>query len=359
MISNRCKLFPEEGGLRMVTIAQIARELGVSASTISAVINKGPYVSAAMRARVEKALQEANYQPNAAARSLRRRESRRIGLIVPNLADPFFSKLIRGAEDYLCSVGYRMLVAESREDWKRQQDYLVSFSGMIADGIILVPCAAGDQQLAALPEIVGRVPLVYVDRCPLECKTASVLIDNLQAAFDATQHLTGLGHQRIAIITGPLNLLNAVERLNGYKSALRTQGIPLDRVLVRAGDYSEESGYWHGSEMLRLPNRPTAVLACGLLITLGVLTAIREMGMGCPSEVSLIGFDDFAWSKLLSPALTMVRQPASELGAAAAKVVLKRLRAPDEETVDNVTLPTQLMVRESTAPPAPRSLTAK
>jgi len=343
----------------MVTIAQIARELGVSPSTVSAVINKGPYVSAAMRARVEKALQEANYQPNSAARSLRMRESRRIGLIVPNLADLFFSSLMRGAEDYLSSIGYTLLVAESREDWKRQQDYLVSFSGMIADGIILAPCTATDQQIAALPEIVQRVPLVYVDRCPLQCQEASVLINNMQAAFDATQHLISLGHQRIAIITGPLNLLNAAERLNGYKSALRLQGIPLDRSLVRAGDYSEDSGYWHGSEMLRLPNRPTAVLAGGLLITLGVLTAIREIGMACPSEISLIGFDDFSWSKLFSPALTMVRQPASELGATAAKVVLKRMRAPDEDKVDKIMLPTHLMIRESTAPPAHRGLTSK
>lgn len=343
----------------MATIRQIAEELGISFSTVSAVVNKRRYVSAAMRARVEKALQEANYQPNSAARSLRLRQSRRIGLIVPNLADPFFTNLMRGAEDYLCSVGYQMLVAESREDWKRQHDYLVSFSGMIADGIILVPCAATDLQIASIPEIVRGVPLVYVDRCPVQCQVPSVLVDNMKAAHDATQHLIDLGHQRIAIITGPLSLLNAVERLNGYKSALRLQGIPLDRSLVRDGDYSEDSGYWHGSEMLRLANRPTAVVACGLLMTLGVLTAIRERGIVCPSEISLIGFDDFAWSKLFSPALTMVRQPASELGATAAKVVLRRMRAPGEDKVETVVLPTQLMVRESTAPPAQRGPTLK
>jgi DNA-binding LacI/PurR family transcriptional regulator len=343
----------------MATIRQIAEELGISFSTVSAVVNKRRYVSAAMRARVEKALQEANYQPNSAARSLRLRQSRRIGLIVPNLADPFFTNLMRGAEDYLCSVGYQMLVAESREDWKRQHDYLVSFSGMIADGIILVPCAATDLQIASIPEIVRGVPLVYVDRCPVQCQVPSVLVDNMKAAHDATQHLIDLGHQRIAIITGPLSLLNAVERLNGYKSALRLQGIPLDRSLVRDGDYSEDSGYWHGSEMLRLANRPTAVVACGLLMTLGVLTAIRERGIVCPSEISLIGFDDFAWSKLFSPALTMVRQPASELGATAAKVVLRRMRAPSEDKVETVVLPTQLMVRESTAPPAQRGPTLK
>jgi LacI family transcriptional regulator len=343
----------------MVTIAQIAHDLGVSPSTVSAVINKGPYVSPGMRARVEKALREANYQPNSIARSLRLRESRTIGLIVPNLGDPFYSSLMRGAEDYLSSVGYRIIVAESREDWKRQQDYLASFSGMITDGIILATCGATDEQIAMIPEIVRDAPLVYVDRCPLQCKGISVSVDNAQAAYDATQHLIGLGHERIAIITGPLNVLNAAERFRGYKSVLRVHGIPLDRSLVRAGDHTEDSGYWHGSDLLGLPNRPTAVLGCGLLITLGVLAAIREKRVACPQEISLIGFDDFAWSTLLSPALTMVRQPAAELGAAAAKAVLKRMRAPDQTTVDKVLLPTQLIVRESTAPPAHRSQTPK
>ncbi|MDR3675788.1 MAG: LacI family DNA-binding transcriptional regulator [Acidobacteriota bacterium] len=343
----------------MTTIREIAKMLGVSFSTVSAVINNRQYVSAAMRSRVEKALRDANYQPNSIARSLRLRESRTIGLIVPNLGDPFYSSLMRGAEDYLCSVGYRMIVAESREDWKRQQDYLTSFSGMITDGIILATCGATDEQIATLPDIVRGAPLVYVDRCPLESKGISVSVDNVQAASDATQYLIGLGHERIAIITGPLNVLNASERFKGYKSTLRVHGIPLDRTLVRAGDHTEDSGYWHGSELLGLANRPTAVLGCGLLITLGVLAAIREKRVACPQEISLIGFDDFAWSTLLSPALTMVRQPAAELGAAAAKAVLKRMREPDQNMVDKVLLPTQLMIRESTAPPAQRNPTPK
>jgi DNA-binding LacI/PurR family transcriptional regulator len=335
----------------MTTIREIAKALGVSFSSVSAVVNKRQYVSAAMRARVEKALQDANYQPNWVARSLRLRESRTIGLIVPNLADPFFSGLMRGTEDYLGSAGYRLIVADSREEWKRQQDYLASFAAKITDGIILSTCVASDQQIATIPEVVRDVPLVFVDRCPHDAKTICVLVDNEQAGFAATQHLIELGHRRIAIITGPLILLNAAERFRGYKRALRTHGIPVDRGLVRAGDTTEDSGYWHGSELLRQANPPTAVLVCSLLATIGVLTAIRELGISCPRDVSLVGFDDFAWSSLLSPPLTMVRQPATELGAAAAKAILKRLRAPNQEMVNKVLLPTQLIVRESTAPP--------
>lgn len=335
----------------MTTIREIAKALGVSLSTVSAVINKRHYVSPSMRARVEKALQDANYQPNNIARSLRLRESRTIGLIVPNLAAPFFSGLMRGTEDYLSSAGYQLIVADSREDWKRQEGYLASFAGRITDGIILSTCVASDQQIATIPGVVGDVPFVFVDRCPHDAKTICVLVDNEQAGFTATQHLIELGHRRIAIITGPLILLNATERFRGYKRALRIHGIPLDRSLVRTGDTTEDSGYWHGSELLRQANRPTAVLGCSLLATLGVLTAIQEMGISCPRDVSLVGFDDFAWSSLLSPPLTMVRQPAIDLGAAAAKAILKRLRAPSQEMAEKVLLPTQLILRESTAAP--------
>jgi LacI family transcriptional regulator len=338
----------------MATLTQIARQLGVSPSTVSAVVNKRRYVSSDMRVLVEKALEDHNYQPNSIARSLRLRESRTIGLIVPNLADPFFSCLMRGAEDSLSSLGYRLIVADSRDDWKRQADYLASFAARNTDGIILSTCVATNQQIATIPGIVRDVPLVYVDRCPLEAKTICVVVDNVQGAFAATQHLIELGHRRIAVLTGPLNLLNATDRFKGYKRALRTHGIPLDSDLVRADDTTEESGYWHGSDLLQQVNPPTAVLVCSLLATLGVAKAIRELGIACPREVSLIGFDDFAWSSLLCPPLTMVRQPVAELGTAAAKAILRRLRAPGQDMVDKIILPTQLIVRESTAAPSQR-----
>jgi len=247
-----------------------------------------------------------------------------------------------------------LIVADSRDDWKRQADYLASFAARNTDGIILSTCVATDQQIATIPGIVRDLPLVYVDRCPLEAKTICVVVDNVQGAFAATQHLIELGHRRIAVLTGPLNLLNATERFKGYKRALRTHGIPLDSDLVRADDTTEESGYWHGSELLQQANPPTAILVCSLLATLGVAKAIRELGIACPQEVSLVGFDDFAWSSLLCTPLTMVRQPAAELGAAAAKAILKRLRAPGQDVVDKIILPTQLIVRESTAAPSQR-----
>src|SRR5207237_5014981 len=139
--------------------------------------------------------------------------------------------------------------------WNRQRDYLVSFSGKMADGIILVPCMATNQQIAAIPGIVRETPMVYVDRSPLRCQVDSVLIDNGRASYQATRHLLDLGHRRVAIITEPLNLLNAADRLNGYKRALRKSGIPADRNLVRMGDNTENSGYHQGLELLNLADR--------------------------------------------------------------------------------------------------------
>jgi DNA-binding LacI/PurR family transcriptional regulator len=343
----------------MVTIREIAKALGVSLSTVSAVVNKRRYVSAAMRARVEKALQDANYQPNQLARGLRLRKSRTIGLIVPDLANPFYSHLVRGAEDYLTRFGYRLIVADSREDWKREQDYLVSFAGRITDGIILATCATTDQHVAMIPGILREVPLVFVDRCPLRTKGICLSVDNVRAAYDATQHLIDLGHRRIAIVTGPLNLLNAAERFKGYKRALRAHGIPMDHRLVRAGNNTEDSGYRRGMELLHKPDRPTAILVCNNLMTMGVVAAIQKLGLACPRDVSLVGFDDFNWCSLLTPPLTMVRQPESELGTAAAKAVLDRLHAPSHGLFDKVMLATQLIVRESTAAPNPGNQTQK
>jgi len=336
----------------MPTIRQIARDLNVSVSTVSAVINNSGYVSAPLRARIEKALRESEYRPNQIARSLRLKKTRTIGLIVPDFANSFYSQVMRGAEDYLAGAAYRLLVADSREDWKRQRDYLVSFSGRVTDGIILVPCMATSDQIASIPGIVRETPLVYVDRSPVQCVVDSVLADNVRASQEATRHLLELGHRRIGIITEPLNLLNAAERLTGYKQALESFHVPVDGELIRAGGNTEDSGYWCGLDLLQMADRPTAIFVCNNLMTLGVLTALRELEVTCPADLSLVGFDDFEWCAYLAPPLTMVRQAASELGAAAAKIILKRVRYPEQNRTERVLLPTELVVRNSTAAPS-------
>jgi LacI family transcriptional regulator len=338
----------------MVTISEIARQLGVSVSTVSAVVNRHGYVSSAMRAKVEQALQQAQYRPNDMARGLRLGRSHTIGLIIPDLTNSFFARLMRGAEDYLASLNYRLLIADSREEWSRQREYLCSFAGRKTDGILLVPCRSTDEQLAEIRQLIGSTPLVYVDRSPLNPTADSVLADNVRAGYAATSHLLELGHRRIAILSEPLDLLNGADRLEGYKKALRARRVALDRNLIRFGGDTEDSGYWCGLELFKQATRPTAVVVCNNLMTLGLLGALSGAKLECPGDVSIIGFDDFEWCPHLSPPLSMVRVPAAELGSAAAKALMRRVRGAHVESPQSILLPAELVLRKSTA--APRGL---
>lgn len=304
-----------------------------------------------MRARVEQALQDAQYRPNDMARGLRLGQSDTIGLIVPDLTNSFFARLMRGAEDYLDLLDYRLLIADSREEWDRQREYLISFAGRKTDGILLVPCRSTDEQIAAIPRLIGNTPLVYVDRSPSNSNMDSVLADNVRAGYAATTHLLELGHRRIAILSEPLDLLNGIDRLEGYKKALRAQRVALDRNLIRFGCDTEDSGYWCGLDLFKQPAPPTAVVVCNNLMTLGLLSALRDAKLECPRDVSVIGFDDFEWCPHLSPPLSMVRVPAAELGATAAKALMRRLRGANEESAESILLPAELILRKSAASP--------
>jgi LacI family transcriptional regulator len=338
----------------MATLREIADQLGVAVSTVSAVVNNRGYISPKMRARVQEALQRAHYRPDENARVLRMRESRTIGLIVPDLTNPFYARLMRGAEDYLASLGYGLFVADSRDDYQRQRGYLLSFSGRRTDGILLVPCRADDDQSRGIGHLIGETPLVHVDRSPANATVCSVVPDDVRAGYEATQHLLELGHRRIGIICEPLSRPDGADRLAGYKKALRAKGVQLDRSLVRFGADTEDSGYWCATELLRLQHgRPTAVIVCNNLMTLGLLTAMRDAALACPRDVSIIGFDDFEWCPHLSPPLSMVRVPAAELGSTAAKVLMKRIRGTGATEAERVLLPTELVIRESTSPPQP------
>lgn len=320
----------------------------MSASTVSAVINSRGYVSRTMRTRIEQALQRAQYRPNEDARNLRLGQNRTVGLIVPDLTNSFYARLMRGAEDYLASVGYRLLVADSREDWQRQQSYLLSFAARRAAGVMLVPCSATDEQVNSVPKLISPVPLVYVDRSPASCPVSSVLPDNVRAGYVATRHLLDLGHRRIGIISEPLGILTGEERLAGYKKALRAKRIPIDRSLVRWGTDTQDSGYNCAKELLQFAERPTAIVVCNNLMTLGLLKAIRDAGVLCPQEVSIVGFDDFEWCPHVFPPLSMIKVPAAELGSVGANVLMKQIQRPDGLHSEKVLLNTELVVRQST-----------
>jgi len=330
-------------------IRSIAKHLGVSLSTVSSVINSTGYVSPEMRERISSYLREVDYQPNLVARNLRRRETRMIGLIVPDLSNTFYSWISRGAEDFLLSRDYQLIVADSREDWARQRDYLMSFSRMRTDGILLVPSAASDEQIASISALLRGQPLVYIDRSPVQQSVDAVLIDNHKAAFDATEHLIRKGHRSIAILTEPLNLLCAADRLEGYRDALAAHGMRENPEWVYDGGNTKLSAYHAGLKLLSEHRQLTAAVICNNLMTLGFLDALRERDISCPEKFSLISFDECEWSQYVCPSLTTIEQPAAQIGATAAQLLLSRLGGRSMDAPSTVLMGFQLIERASTA----------
>ena len=336
-----------------VTIRDVARVAKASVSTVSAAINNTDYVSAAMRLRVERAIGRLGYRPNDLARGLRLQRTHTLGIVVPDLSNSFYTEILQGMKDYASAAHYTLLIGDSRDRWAEEQVYLDTFHRRRVDGVIRIPAA--DDQCRNIRELLGEIPVVYADRFShtRDASAGHVGVDNGVAAFDATRYLMSLGHRRIGIVAGPETAPTAADRLEGYRRAVRGGHVPVDPALIRRGDNRMVSGHREAIELLTLPDRPTAIFCTNNMMTLGAFQAIQELKVVCPDEVSLLGFDDFYWAPLLRPQITMVRQPAREIGMAAARLLIEQIEGR-MVTGGDQTLSTQLIVRQSCAPPAPR-----
>jgi DNA-binding LacI/PurR family transcriptional regulator len=301
-----------------------------------------------MRSRIENAIKQLKYRPNDLARGLRLQKTHSIAIVVPDLSNNFYIELVRGAKDYSASANYTVLIGDSRESWEEERNYLDSFHRRRVDGIVRVPAI---DALKAKVEL-GNLPVVYADRYPLTRDTyvGRVGIDNRRAADSATRYLLSLGHRKMGIIMGDGSTGTSVERLEGFLQALRSAGIRPDRTMIHRGHNDMESGHVHTMQLLTRADRPTSIFCTNNMMALGALAAIQEIGLACPEEISLLGFDDFYWATLLRPRLTVVRQPAREVGMIAARMLIDHLEG--RPGVQSPTLlATQLMVRDSCSPP--------
>jgi DNA-binding LacI/PurR family transcriptional regulator len=340
---------------RHVTIRDVAKAAGASVSTISAALNNSDYVSAEMRSRIEEAIKQLKYRPNDLARGLRLQKTHSIAIVVPDLSNNFYIELVRGAKDYAASANYTVLIGDSRDSWEEERNYLDSFHRRRVDGIVRVP--AIDALKGKGKTDLGNLPVVYADRYPLTRDTyvGRVGVDNRRAADSATRYLLSLGHRKMGIITGDPSSGTSVDRLEGFLQALRTAGIRPDRSMIHSGHNDMESGHVHTMQLLTRADRPTAIFCTNNMMALGALAAIQEIGLVCPDEISLLGFDDFYWATLLRPRLTVVRQPAREVGMIAARMLIDHLEGRPSVPTPTL-LATQLMVRDSCCPPkAPQS----
>lgn len=330
---------------RSVTIKDVAAHAAVSVATVSAVLNANKYVSPELEQRVRTSVASLGYERNSLAQSLKTQTSCTIGLIISDIANPFFTSVVRGVEDVANQQNYSLILGNTDEDPEKEKNYIRLLESKRVDGLILTATAGNHEYLQTLP--AQQLPLVTLDRSLFEWGIDSVLIDNVTGARKAIEHLIQLGHRRIGIVTGISGITTTSERFIGYKAALETHGIALDDRLIATADSRIEGGERAALQLLTQGSiRPTALFAMNGLMGIGVLQAFEKLGLRCPEDIALICFDDFAWTSILRPRLTVVRQPTYEIGQKAAHLLFERLKKRDAAPQE-VRLMPQLIIRES------------
>jgi LacI family transcriptional regulator len=329
---------------KAASIYDVARESKVSVFTVSAVINNKSHVGKKLRDRVEEAIQKLNYRPNLVARSLAKQRTHTIGMIVSDIANPFFPLVVRGAEDAAQRQGYNLLLCNSDDTLEKEETQIELLLSKRVDGILLTK-AAGDFR-PALRQMIKEVniPFVLVMRTYPKLTKDAVISDDYQGAYDAVSHLARAGCRRIGLISGPLKISNAIARLQGFRDALRSQGLSAEKNLMIEGDYRIESGFRAGHALLS--HQPDGIYVANHLMTVGLLQAAEEMGLKCPDDFGLVSFDDYPWLGIFHPKLTTVELPKRQLGAEAVELLIRRIGGSTEKSVIRKLQP-ELRIRES------------
>ncbi|MDW5266395.1 MULTISPECIES: LacI family DNA-binding transcriptional regulator [Acidobacteriaceae] len=338
----------------MPTIVEVAKHARVSIATVSNVIRGTRRVSPTLQERVQKAIRELDYSPNEIARSLKVKQTRMLALVLPDITNPFFPEIIRGAEDTAFDRGYFLMTANTDEQIGRERRIIAALRSYRVDGILLASAPGKDSgHIRSIMQ--GGISVVCLDRTVAGIHTDAVLLDNVRGGRECVRHLIQGGHSKIAIITGSLSLQTGLERLKGYEEALRESDIEVDRNLVLEGDFRYESGYRLGKELLKRRVKPTAIFVCNGVMTVGVLKAFEELGVRCPEDISLATFDDLAVDRSFHPHLTAVVQPGYEMGARAATILMDRVEGKLTNEPFVVRIVPTLVVRESTRTQKPQT----
>jgi LacI family transcriptional regulator len=347
----------------MSTISDVAKLAGVSAMTVSRVINNSGYVGRVTRSRVVAAIEELAYVPNALGRQLRSKRTKMLALVLSDITNPFFTTIARGVEDVARGHGFSVVFCNTDESEAEEARYLLMLVQRQVDGVLLVPASTSGKSLRMLAS--HKMPVVVLDRRIRSRKSDSVRSDSQAGAHTLTKHLIGLGHRRIAMLTGRRSVSTSIDRVAGYRMAMAEAGLQVDDDLVRFGaynygDFDQVDGSGMAREVLAVDPRPTAIFAANNFIAFGALRALRESGLRVPDDMSLVTFDDLPDDWHDDPLLTVLAQPAYEVGRQAAELLLDRLASKDKTKRRVVLLPGELIVRRSSAPPAaPASARAK
>lgn len=331
----------------MSSIREVARIADVSVATVSRTMRHPDRVKEETRKKVFAAIKTAGYRPNMMARNFRAKKAFAIVVLVPNISNPFFSRVIRGIEQISQQEGYSVLLGDTQGLQKRESEYAGLVSSRQADGVIQLS-ANVEGLLEFFDQSTTNLPLVNACECATKPPCPTVRVDNVAAAADAVEHLIELGHSRIAMVLGPSESPLTRDRLKGYKKALKKHSIDFDKSLLVSGDFSLRSGSLAVETLHEISQPPTAIFCCNDEMAIGAMHGVKKHGYSVPEDISIIGFDNVDFAQYVDPSLTTIAQPAEELGKVAFSVLLALLEGRTPEQMDYV-LPTELIVRGSTA----------
>jgi LacI family transcriptional regulator len=330
------------------TIKDVAARAGVSTATVSRYLNGGRVRHAR---RVDEAIEALAFRPNQLARSLKSGSTRTIGVLVPDVSNPFFADVVKGAESVMRAGEYSLLLCNTDENVERERTVVSLLLQKQVDGILMAP--AKEWSDAPLMLRTRRVPVVLIDRRIDVEDFDVVLVDNVNGAAQAAEYLVSLGHERIAMVSGPLDTTPGRERFEGFVRGLRAAGRELDERYLKVGDFREDGGYQAALLLLAVRPAPTALFVSNNLMSIGALRAIHNLGIRIPQEMSFVSFDDLALAELTEPPLTVISRPSTEQGVLAMRLLKFRIETAAEPAPRRIVLETRLTVRGSCAnPPA-------
>jgi LacI family transcriptional regulator len=329
------------------TMRDVARLAGVSTSTVSAVINGSVPVSSARAEKVRAAMTALDYHPDEVARSLKTGRTNVVGVIVPDITNAFYPEVVRGVEEAAGKAGYSVLLCDSSEDARTEEKHLNTLFARRVDGVLLACCA---HSTAYDTMVRRRFPMVFVDRVPAAAPEGTIATDNVGSGAMAARHLIALGHERIAMLAGNLELSPHRDRLEGFRKAMQETNLPIRDEYLISGGVQVQDGDDAGVQLLALHPRPTAIMVSNNQLFLGLLQALERRQVRIPEEVSVVGFDDHVWNAHFHPSLTAVAQATFEMGRRGFELLQRIMgRKPGEELPEkHVRLEAELRVRNST-----------
>lgn len=327
---------------------QVAKEAGVSLGTVSRVINDDVHVADETRERVLAVAKELGFVANRQARGLKGRKTNTVGVLVPNLGTGYIGEIMQGIDTELELSQLDLMLFTTHRMADKEANYVANMVQGMVDGLLFIIPRSPSDYIGTLKQ--RNFPFVLIDNQVADEPCPSVSATNWQGAYQATEYLIELGHRGIGLITGSMDLNSATDRLEGYRSALRTNHILENPDLIYEGEYTQPSGYAGATALLDLDEIPTAIFASNDAMAMGAMDAVRNRGLRVPEDISILGFDDVPQSAMVRPALTTVRQPLEQMGRVAIQMLQDILKNPEKE-VDQMRLPTELIIRDSAQPP--------